>query len=600
MKRAQRVQTGGALAVLAAAVWFGAAAADAAVAGEPVDLGVLHQIKQEALRRSKLMEVASTLTDVHGPRLTGSPQLRAAGDYLVKNLRAAGLKDARLEKWGPFGRGWSQEHFEAHITAPHRFALVGYPKAWTPGTAGRVSGEAIQVTLNREEDLKTWEGKLKGKFVLMAPAREPAAPFSAQAKRLTDAELADLTFEADPNRAGPRLPGLSGSGAPGGGQDSGPEAAPPQPGQALPLYMSPPDPDSNRGEGGNRAANRSFVAKRMKFLIDQGVLAVLEPGRGDAGFMIVGGGGPRDPKEPPVIPQIVVATEHYGRIVRTLAKKLPVTIEMDVRNKFHDEDQSSFNVIADLPGRDKRAEVVMLGAHLDSWHSGTGATDNAAGVAIVVEAARILATLGLPLRRTVRVALWTGEEQGLHGSRAYVKAHFADRKLLKPLPEHARLSAYFNLDNGTGAIRGVFAQSNDAAIPIFEAWCAPLKSLGVTTVSPRNTGGTDHLAFDEVGLPGFQFIQDPVDYSSRTHHTSVDTYERLQAGDLMKNAAVVAAFAYHAANRADRLPRKPMPKLPPRAQPARPAPAPPAPGRPATPTPQAQPASPAADPRVPS
>jgi carboxypeptidase Q len=300
--------------------------------------------------------------------------------------------------------------------------------------------------------------------------------------------------------------------------------------------------------------------------------------------VIVGGGGPRDARQPPVIPQIVLEMEHYGRIARALARKVPVSIEMDVRNRFHDQDPSSFNVLAELPGRDKRAEVVMLGAHLDSWHAGTGATDNAAGVAIVVEAARILKTLALPLRRTVRVALWTGEEQGLYGSRAYVKAHFADRKLMKPLPEHGRLSAYFNLDNGTGAIRGVFAQSNDAAIPILESWCAPLKSLGVSTVSPRNTRGTDHIAFDEVGLPGFQFIQDPVDYSSRTHHTNVDTYERLQAGDLMKNAAVVASFAYHAANRAERLPRKPMPRPP--APAAKPAPA--APRAPAAPAPQAQ------------
>jgi carboxypeptidase Q len=222
----------------------------------------------------------------------------------------------------------------------------------------------------------------------------------------------------------------------------------------------------------------------------------------------------------------------------------------------------SFNVIGDLPGTDKKSELVMLGAHLDSWHAGTGATDNAAGVAVVMEAMRILKESGVKLRRTVRAALWGGEEQGLLGSRAYVKAHFADRADMKPKPEHARLSAYFNLDNGTGAIRGIFAQSNDAVVPIFEDWVAPLRSMGVSTVSPRNTGSTDHMAFDAVGLPGFQFIQDPVDYQSRTHHTNLDSYERLVPSDMMRNAVVMAAFAYNAANRAERLPRKPMPKPP--------------------------------------
>jgi carboxypeptidase Q len=550
-------------AVLAGPLALALLPATPAAAEEWVDRNAIHVIKQEGLRRSKVMEYASMLTDVHGPRLTGSPNLRAAAEWARKAMQDAGLAQSHLEPWGPFGRGWSQEHFEAHVVKPQRFSLIGFPKAWTPSTNGRVSGEVVMVSsLGREEDLKAWEGKLKGKFVFFAQPRPAPPPFTAAGKRLTDQELADLAFESDPSRTGPSLPGMGGQPNDSGGGAPAQGGAPQQQ-QQLPLYMSPRDPSSEAPPAASEAEQRrAFVARRMKFLIDQGVLAVIEPGRGDSGVFVVSSGGPRDKKEPPVIPQVVLTMDHYNRIARILARKVPVTIEMDVRNKFHDDDPMSFNVVADLPGTDKRSELVMLGAHLDSWHAGTGATDNAAGSAIVMEAARILKASGLKLRRTVRVALWAGEEQGIYGSRAYVKSHFADPQDMKPKPEHARLSAYFNLDNGTGAIRGIFAQNNDAVVPIFEGWIKPLNSLGVTTVSPRNTGGTDHLPFDRVGLPGFQFIQDPVDYQSRTHHTNLDTYERLVANDMMKNAVVMAAFAYHAANRAERLPRKPMPKAP--------------------------------------
>jgi hypothetical protein len=538
-------------------------------AEESVDRNAIHIIKQEGLRRSKVMEYSSWLTDVYGPRLTGSPNLRAAAEWARKAFTEAGLTQAHLEPWGPFGRGWSQEYFEAHVVSPQRFSLVGFPKAWTPSTNGRVSGEVVMVpSLAREEDLKAWEGKLKGKFVFLAQPRPAPAPFVAAGKRLSDQELSDLSFESDPARVGPSLPGM------GGGQPSEQSAQPAFQGPPqLPLYMSPREPGAEGPPpgGGEMERGRAFVARRMKFLIDQGALALIEPGRGDSGVFVVSSGGPRDRKEPPVLPQVVLTMDHYNRIARILAKKLPVTVEMDVRNRFHDDDPMAFNVVADIPGTDKRSEMVMLGAHLDSWHAGTGATDNAAGSAVVMEAARILKASGLKLRRTVRVALWTGEEQGIYGSRAYVKGHFADPNDMKLKPEHARLAAYFNLDNGTGAIRGIFAQSNDAVVPIFESWIAPLHSLGVTTVSPRNTGGTDHLSFDRVGLPGFQFIQDPVDYQSRTHHTNLDTYERLIPNDMMKNAVVMAAFVYEAANRNDRLPRKPLPK-PPERRPNQPQP----------------------------
>ncbi|HXU83335.1 MAG TPA: M20/M25/M40 family metallo-hydrolase [Polyangia bacterium] len=545
-------------ALLIVAMVAVARAGIAAPAAETVDLDALHLIKEEGLQRSRVMEFASYLTDVYGPRLTGSPNLRAAGQYIVDTYKQLGLKNAHLEPWGPFGQGWRPLYFEAHVTGPQGYPLVGFSKAWTPGTAGRVTGEAVQISLARPEDLDAWRGKLRGKFVLLGPPRDFAPPFQPSAKRLTDVELGELAKDPEPGRPGLRAAGqVTGTGAPAA------------PAPALPLYMSPRDPSSPLPPP-PLEANRAFVAKRMQFLLDEGVLAVLEPARGDAGLFIVQGGGPRDPKERPVVPQIVLAIEHYGRISRTLAHKRAVTIEMEARNEFLTADLSSFNVIGEVPGS-AHNEVVMIGAHLDSWHAGTGATDNAAGSAVVMEAARILKATGLPLRRTVRVGLWSGEEEGLLGSRAYVKAHFADRTTMTLTPEHAGLSAYFNLDNGTGAIRGIYAQNDDAVVPIFEGWCAPLRSLGVTTVSPRNTGGTDHLAFDDVGLPGFQFIQDPVDYDSRTHHTNVDTFERLQPGDMMKNAVVLAAFAYQAAIRPGRLPRKPLPKPAPRRPPIPPS-----------------------------
>jgi Zn-dependent M28 family amino/carboxypeptidase len=261
----------------------------------------------------------------------------------------------------------------------------------------------------------------------------------------------------------------------------------------------------------------------------------------------------------------MVASEHYNRIVRLLEKKIPVSIELNIQNRFFDDSLDSFNIVAELPGTDRADEVVMLGAHFDSWHAGTGATDNAAGVAAMMEAVRILRASDVRLRRTVRLALWTGEEQGLLGSREYVKQQFGDRDTMQLKPAHARLSAYFNMDNGTGAIRGVYMQGNEAVRPVFMAWMEPLRNLGMTTLTIRNTGGTDHLAFDEVGLPGFQFIQDPVEYSTHSHHTNMDVYDRAQAEDLMKNSVIIASFVYHAANRDGLVPRKALPR--PRNQP---------------------------------
>jgi hypothetical protein len=433
----------------------------------------------------------------------------------VKELHSWGIANAKLEPWTGFGRGWTNERFSAHMTAPATSTLIGYPKAWTPGTNGVVKGEAIQARLDAPADLEKWRGQLKGKFVLTAAARAVTPHFSAQAERFTDAQLADLARQ--PVSAG-------------------------------------------RGRGGAPTTPQSFIRDRTAFLVSEGVLATIEPGRGDGGTVFVQSGGSRNATDPPTVPQVVLTPEHYNRMIRILEKKIPVMLEVEIRNRFNDGDAGAFNVIAELPGTGKAGELVMIGAHFDSWHTGTGATDNAAGSAVMMEAMRILKATGLPLRRTVRLGLWTGEEQGYFGSRAHVAANFGDRQTLVTKPAHAGFSVYFNVDNGGGAIRGLYLQGNEAVAPIFRAWMEPFANLGMTTLAIRNTGGTDHLSFDQVGLPGFQFIQDRLEYDARTHHSNMDVYDRLQAEDMMKNAVIVASFVYHAANRDQLLPRKPMPK----------------------------------------
>jgi len=482
---------------------------------EKIDLDAVYRIKEEGLQRSKVMEIESYLTDVYGPRLTGSPNIREAADWAQKTMNEWGLANVHLETW-PFGRGWQNQRIVASAASPRAYPLIAYPKAWTPGTNGPVTAEAVLAVITSEKDFDTWRGKLRGKFVLSAAMRDVAAHFDADGHRYTDAELTDLSKQ--PSAAG------------------------------------------GRGRG-NFAAIAEFNRKRNQFFLDEGVAGVIDPGtRGDGGTLFVQSGGSRDPKDPLVPTQVVIAVEHYGRIVRTLDKKIPVTLQMDIDNKFYDNDLNGFNVIGEIPGADKADEVVMVGAHFDSWHSGTGATDNAAGSAVMMEAMRILKTTGLKLRRTVRIGLWGGEEQGLLGSKEYIKAHYGDPATMQLKPEHAKFDGYFNVDNGTGAIRGVYLQGNEAAAPIFQAWMEPFHNMGMTTLTIRNTGGTDHLSYDAVGLPGFQFIQDEVEYDTRTHHSNMDVYERIQPNDMMRNAVIVASFVYDAANREEKLPRKPLPK----------------------------------------
>jgi carboxypeptidase Q len=504
-----------ALFTLAASTWAQAPAS----APERVDFDALYRLKDEGLQRSQVMDTLWYLTDVHGPRLTNSPNIRAAATWAAKRLNEWGVTNVRQETWGPFGRGWANDKLVAHVVAPQPFPLIAFPRAWTPGTSGTITVDAVYALIDDENDFKDWMDKLKGKAVLVAATPEVRALFTAPGRRFTDQDLVDM--------------------------------------QAQQV-------NAGRGRGGRGGNDPSFALKRAQFFAREGVAAMIEPGTGrnDHGAILVHNAPRqfRDAKEPATIPQLIVASEHYNRLVRLLQKDIPVKIELDVQNRFLDDTEDSFNIIADLPGTDRRDEIVMLGAHFDSWHAGTGTTDNAAGVAAMMEAVRILRASGVQMRRTVRLGLWTGEEQGLLGSREYVKQQFGDPESMQLKPAHGRLSAYFNMDNGTGAIRGVYLQGNEAVRPLFTAWMDPLRNLGMTTLTIRNTGGTDHLAFDEVGLPGFQFIQDPVEYSAHSHHTNMDLYDRAQAEDLMKNSVIIASFVYHAANRDTLLPRKALPR----------------------------------------
>lgn len=489
-------------------------------AAETVDLNAVYKIKSEAFENSKVMDHLFFLTDVYGPRLTNSANHKAAAEWAVKRLQEMGLKNARLEKWGPFGKSWNNTHFAAHMIEPSYMPIIGFPQAWTPGTNGPVTAEPIMVNIRAEADMEKYKGKLKGHIVLDMPIKDLQMATAPLARRYTDVDLNNESLAPDPNRAGGR----------------------------------------DMAAMGSFATMRALRQKVNKFFADEGVVAVMNYGtKGDGGTVFATAGGSRNEKDPVPPPMFTVTPEHYNRIARLIEKKIPVKMEVNIKSEFVDA-VDGFNVIAEIPGTDKSEEVVMVGAHLDSWHGATGATDNAAGCASALEAVRLLMASGVKPRRTIRIALWGGEEQGLLGSRAYVKEHFADRETMKVTEQHGKFSGYFNLDNGTGKIRGVYAQGNDMMRPVFQDWIKPLEDLGVSAVTNRNTGGTDHQSFDAVGLPGFQFIQDPIEYSTRTHHSNMDVYDHVQKGDLMQASAVIATFLVNTANRDELLPRKPLPK----------------------------------------
>jgi carboxypeptidase Q len=535
---------------LLAVFCFVAPALLVAAATESVDYEAVTSIRQEGFRNSQVMQVLSDLTDRIGPRLTGSPNMKQANEWTRDKLTEFGLSNAHLEKWGPFGRGWSEEFTSVRMTSPATATLFAIPRAWTPSTNGAVKAPVVRVDIKKTEDFDKYRGQLAGKIVLVGDTREIKEERDAASTRYSDEKLAELAQYSIPGEHG----GPSVVGAPGPG--------------------GPPSREE--------IIRRITLAREMtKFFADEKVIAVLEPSRYNEGEITMSGTRAYQQGEPEGVPTLNMAVEHWGRIMRLLDHKVPVELELNVKTRFYDDDLYSYNTIADIPGTDRKIgdEIVMMGAHLDSWHGGTGATDNAAGVAIVMEAARILKALDLKPRRTIRVALWSGEEQGLNGSRAYVTEHLASRpeatdpnekslpsflrRNTGPLtfkPDYKKVSAYFNIDNGTGRLRGIYCQENAAVCPIFAQWLEPFRDLGVTTVSMRNTGSTDHVPFDSVGVPGFQFIQDPVEYFTRTHHTNMDVYERIQRDDVMQAAVVLASVVWQAANRDQMLPRKPLPK----------------------------------------
>jgi len=492
----------------------------AAQQAEKIDLAAIGKIREEGLQRSKVMEITSYLTDVYGARLTGSPATKAAGEWVVGQLKNWGIANPHLEPWGPFGHGWSNEKFVARVVSPTQYALIAYPGAWSVGTSGPVAAEVVMARIDTVSDTLKFKGALRGKWVMYQAPVAVNAHWAAQAERWTDLQL-----------------------------DSMAALAPDQ-----------PRAQGGRGGRGGFGAAQELARVRTAFALTEGAVGILQPGRGDGGTVFAQGTGSRVTNPPASLPTVIVSAEQYGRIARTLAKGVPVKVEIEADNRFY-PDTNSFNIIGEIPGTDKKLkdELVMIGAHFDSWHTGTGATDNAAGSAVMLEAMRILKTLNLPMKRTVRIGLWTGEEQGLLGSRAYVRDVFGTRDStgLHAKPPHEKFSAYYNVDNGTGAIRGVYLQGNEAVRPIFQAYMQPFKDLGMHTLTIRNTGGTDHQSFDGVGLPGFQFIQDEIEYSARTHHSNQDVYDRIQEEDMKKNATIVASFVYLTANRDEKLPRKP-------------------------------------------
>jgi len=503
-------------------------------AEEKVDLTVVNRIKYEAFENSKAMDDIFYLADVHGPRLTNSPGHRGAAEWVMKTLESYGLKNVHLEKWGPFGQSWKYTHYSAHMVEPQYQPLIGFPLAWTPGTNGVVSGEPVMAIVKTEADFEKYKGKLKGKFVMTQEPKAISMVTEPQARRWTDEELRARATNVDPARANP--------------------FGPPTAGPAAPQ----PTPEA-------REAARKLAIKINQFFKDEGALVVLSYGyNGDGGTVFASSGGSRDPKDPVPPPMVALTPEHYNRIARLIAHKIPVKLQFDIQAEFLGGPEESFNVIGEIPGTgagSKKEELVMLGGHLDSWHGGTGATDNATGCTVAIEAIRILTALKLPLDRTIRIALWSGEEQGLLGSKAYVQERFARRDTMQLGPEYNKLSAYYNDDTGTGKFRGINLGGNDMARPIFQAWLEPFHDLGATAIlgaTARRTtqpGGTDHTSFTWIGLPGFGFLQDPMEYQTRTHHSNMDVYDRVQPGDLMQASAIMAWFVYNTANRPEMMPR---------------------------------------------
>ena len=528
-----------------------------AVSQDTVDLETVDRIKTEAFDHSKVMDHLYQLAEVHGPRLSWSAGFFDAVNWAVTELKEMGLANVHTEKWTPAGRSWMLEASSAELITPHYQQMTAVPLAWSAATSGPVSGEPIMAPFSgtfRDGPKKLgeawkayqakWSGKLRGKIILLSIPHPPEPETKPLFRRYTAAELSDLENAPEPaaKLTAKTLEELEWPEKP---EDLGKFFA------ALPSSLMDQLFDLYDGA----------VAERGSFLAKEGVAAVLlEDARAHDGLLAAEAAGSFKSNETMAPPTFVITAEQYDRIARMVEKKQPVEVRLNLKAAISNTDREGENIVGEIPGGAKKDEVVMIGAHFDSWHSGTGATDNGAGSAVMIEVMRILTALHLPLDRTVRIALWSGEEEGLFGSRAYVKQHFADPKTMVLTPEYAKLSGYFNLDNGSGKIRGVYLQGNDAMRPIFQTWLAPFRDQGVTAITIRNTGGTDHLSFAAVGLPGFQFVQDPLDYGTLTHHTDMDTYDHAIPADLMQASAVIASCVYDAANRKEMLPRRELPK----------------------------------------
>ena len=575
----------------------------------------LARIRDEGLNRSEVMKTALYMTDVIGPRLTNSPGMKRANEWAVKSLKEYGLVNAKLEPWGPFGTGWTLKKFSAQVTDPLCIPLIGIPKAWSPGTNGAVKGEIVHLDATDEKGLEKYKGKLKNAIVLVGSAREVKAHFEPEGVRYTAEQLLAMANAPEPAAGGFRR------GGPGGGgpamKNAG-EAAKAEPGKDQPKGKrgggqggggrgqggggDQPKSDQAKAEQTKNVINQirgqaSFPSQRIKFLLEEGAAATIEPSfTGDGGTLFVmsasvpqpapkEGEAPRgfgarvnayDKNAPATVPQIVVTIEHFNRLAAMLKAGEKLKGEVEIAVEFQKDDLMGYNTVAEIPGTDLKDEVVMLGGHYDSWHGGTGATDNAAGCSVAMEAVRIIQKLGLKPRRTIRIALWSGEEQGLLGSRGYVGQQFGKLQNAgsgmegmfagqmnpsAPIIKTAaydKFQVYFNLDNGTGKIRGVHLQGNENARSTFRKWLHPFADLGANTITANNTGGTDHQSYDAIGLPGFQFIQDEIEYDARTHHSNMDVYDRLQADDLKQASTIMASLVWQAANMNERFPRKPL------------------------------------------
>ncbi|WP_133000998.1 M28 family metallopeptidase [Luteimonas arsenica] len=512
-------------------------ASSLSLASEPVDLDMVSRIRQEAFHNSQVMATFSHLTENIGARLTNSPQMAEANAWTRSKFNEWGLSNVHDEAFDGFGRGWEFSSASVEMLGERVQPLHALPKAWTPGTDGPVEGELVHVEIKKLADLDKYRGKLGGKILLLGEAREYKRGTEPDSHRHDATSL-----------------------------------------EGLQEFTVPKDSASDRAKRVKEYSERVELAKATnEFFIAEGALASISISSWDNGIIRVAGGGSRKAGEPVGIPELAMIAEHFNPLVRALERKQTVRLRVNVDARFTgDTDEPGYNTLAEIPGRGRKAaEIVMLGAHMDSWHTGTGAADNAAGVAVMMEAMRILKAVGARPERTIRVALWSGEEQGLIGSQDYVARHFAaypepTDPAQKALPgslreptgalqkkrDYDRFSVYFNMDNGSGRFRGIYAQENLAAIPIFKAWLEPFHDVGATTVATRNTGSTDHIAFDRVGLPGFQFIQDRLDYFTNVHHTHLDTWDHVEPEDLKQAAAIVASFAYHAAMREERMPRK--------------------------------------------